>query len=663
MRPFPNALRIGLTLLLAPAALAAQGSATHFDDVSAIAGVEFSHQDGAFSYAMGGGAAWFDIENDGDPDLFTTSSTARHALYRYNGVKYVNIIHGSGIAVVPSTDTIGVIAADYNQDGFVDLFLTNTGPNQLYRNNGNGTFTDVAPELGLDSDAWSTSASWADFDRDGDLDLYVGNYIVQLNFPYHIGEPNLFYLNVGTATEPVFAERAESLGIDDTDIFGPTVPGYIWASPEGEATAGCTLSVCTLDFDEDGDQDLMVGNDFGLFVTPNKLYRNDTPPGGTVTFTDITYERGYEDPPHYNMGINPADYDHDGDWDFYMSNLGDNPLMQDDGTGNYQNVVYAAGPVEGQNDDQTLLLSSWGTVFRDFDNDGWEDLAVGNGLIPAADFILNDSRAENHLWLNQRDGTFVRVDPELSGMNDPGATRGLVEADVNNDGWLDLYTMNNGAGGVGFPEDRCRLYLNNGTLGDPNNGWLKLHLRGRLSNLEGIGTRIDAFVGDQVQKRQVLADPIFISSPSRIVHFGLGLEPDATRLELHWPSGVYQELHRLPGKAAYDVIEPIVTVAVTPDPTYVAETLNLSATLANQADVGAPGLALFQLRLGEDGPVIWTSAGSTSLDVGGNSTVTVGLGLPQAIRDQFVGIELEARIFVTSVLEGWDMRSVVFGLP
>ena len=638
-------------LLILP--LAPSPQETLFVDESETYGVSFKHGDSAFAYAMGGGSAWFDYDNDGDQDLFAANTDGRHELYRnINGVQFEIATEGSGLKN-PSVDgTIGVIAADYDGDGWVDLFLASTNANRLMQNQGDGTFVDRAFEEGVASSSWSAAAAFADFDLDGDLDLYVGNYVESLNFPYHYGGPNQFYENLGPDASPRFVERAAELGVDDVDVFGPTVPGFPYISPEGQNTAGCTLSICTVDYDEDGDQDLLVGNDFGQWVTPNKLYRNDIDLGQGLAFTDVTVATGFDTDPHYNMGIAAADYDRDGDWDFYKSNLGDNLLLRNDG-GTFSNVVYEAGPVSGVNDEGSLLLSSWGFVWADFDLDLDEDLYVVNGLIPAATFILNDTRAANDLHLNQGDGTFVRVAPEESGAADESVGRGVAPADVNRDGFMDFYVMNNGAAGVALPEDRSRLYIAQPDALDPSGQRraLQLELRAVKSPWQAFGARVTAEVGGWTLKRQVLCDPVFVSSAAREVHFGVGTAVEVGRVTVDWPSGTEQRLVGVPAGAQLVVVEPTVLATDLAPIALVAGSepraelrLGVANTDANAKDAAV----LFTVRLGASGPLVYTGlesvalAGDESTDV--VHTIPVDPAVIALLQGQ--GLSLDVRAYV-----------------
>jgi hypothetical protein len=650
----PRLLSTSLTLVAVSAPALAQG---HFADWSGQLGLGFQHFDTAFGYAMGGGAAWFDLENDGDEDLFAAGTDSRHAMFRNDGGGFLDIYLTSGLHTSASGSTIGVAAADYDSDGFVDLLLTNTGPNQLFRNLGNGTFSDLAQVSGLTEAAWSSSASWADFDLDGDLDLYVGNYVQTLNFPYHFGDPNHFYENQGNGQ---FVEGAAGLGIDNVGVFGPTVPGFPYIAPTGQATAGCTLSVSTLDWDEDGDPDLMVGNDFGQWVIPNTFYRNDIDLGAGLVFTDITSTTGFDTAPHYNMGINPGDYDHDGDWDLYLSNLGDNRLMRND-NGVFADVAAGAGALEGLNDLGTLLLSSWGTSFSDLDNDGWEDLLVSNGLIPAAMFILNEKDAENHILLNNHDGTFSRLDPVTSGMNDSGASRGIALTDFDSDGLLDFYVMNNGAAATAKPGDKCRFYHNEGTLAAQGAGWLELDLVGRFGNTQGIGARVDATDGQTTWKRQVLGDPVFASASSRMVHFGFG-GAKSVDVTIDWPLGGHQELVGVPAAIRFEVLEPAVLLSSIDAPVWTGNSYVLTAHLENKSNQSDLVDLVYNLHLGASGPLVLSLPVQVLLSPGELRQVDFVLPVDAALHGVIAGLTLDERVYL-GASGALDSRRQVVPIP
>jgi hypothetical protein len=623
----------------------AQGTPHAFADESVAWNCSVEHVEGPLGFGMGGGLAWFDPDADGDEDLLVTRSNGDHVFLRRGGATFVDESKLSGLDGGPAASTMGVIAGDYDQDGWCDVYLTNNAPNDLFRSRGDGTFEQRADEAGVrGGNLWSTSASFADFDRDGDLDLYVGNYVAIMNFPYHTGAPNQLFVNDGQPS-PRFFDQAAFAGVDGSSVFGPSVPGFDYQAPTGQPTAGCTLSTCTLDYDEDGDPDLMVGNDFGMWVQRNKMYRNDTTAGGLLQFTDVSAATGFDAHPQYNMGIHASDYDGDGDWDFYLSDLGDNLLLRNDG-GVYTDQTASAGPVEGKNDLQTLLLTSWGTVFGDFDNDTWDDLVVVNGYVPAADFIANEKRAEDHLWRNRGDGTFERIDPSLSGMNDPAVGRGVGQVDVDRDGWLDYYVVNNRSPGVGQPEDLSRLYRNQRTLGAATNHWAELRLYGWKSNREGLGAQLDIEIGPRTLKRQVLGDPVYVSSGSRIQHVGLGGANVIDRIRVRWPSGLYHEWNRVRADQLLEIVEPLATLQAIHAPAWDGATLSFPLDLRNHTASAQPYWLLTQFY----------TPGGTQVGV----LVASGIAAPDGLAAVAPSVDLDAAAHFALQGQSFEQRSYLY---
>ncbi|MCZ6596068.1 MAG: CRTAC1 family protein [Planctomycetota bacterium] len=580
--------RLRLPLATALACLQAGSAAAqqHFADESDAYGVLFVDDGGSYSWQMGSGAGWIDFDADGDEDLFLVQAGGDNRLLRREGASFVDAGLSADIAIAGERDATGLIVGDVDQDGWPDVYVVTTKENALFVNGQGVGFVDRAVPLGVAGDAWTSGASFADFDLDGDLDLYVGNYIRTLNFPYHYGEPNSLFVNQGPGVTPAFIDRAQELGVSNEGVFGPSNPAFPeFVSPEGEPTAGCTLSTCTLDVDEDGRPDIQVGNDFGEWVIPNRLYKNLST-AGTLAFADVTERTAFDTRPHYNMGINPVDFDHDGDWDFYLTNLGDNVLLRND-DGLFVDATVQLGPVEGLSADGLDLLTSWGTVWGDVDNDTWEDLIVVNGFIPAAPFIANALRQPNALWLSQAGQSFVRVPDGLSGLGDEGVGRAAAPIDVDSDGLLDFYATNNQGTATALPGDASRLYVNQG-VGAAGNHWLELKLKGRCSNLEAIGARVDAHVqttggatGTTVLKRQLRADPVYMASPTRTLHFGLGTAPEVDRLIVHWPSGIEQTRIRLAADAVHALLEPEVTVTAIGKPQLQAGVVSIGITVEN----------------------------------------------------------------------------------
>ncbi|MEM7305105.1 MAG: CRTAC1 family protein [Planctomycetota bacterium] len=579
---------------------------TYHQDVTETYGVYHQHDAGVQPDVGGSGAAWIDFDDDGDEDLYVLSFTGKSELYRYDGPGFTDVTAGSGLQ---PHDAIGVIVGDYDADGLDDMYVCTNADNHLYRNLGGGLFEDKAVDLGVTGDGiWSESASWADFDLDGDIDLYVGNYVEVFGFPDHVGFPNHLFRNEGPAS--IWPEIAVQAGVDTVYPMGPG----------GALTGGCTLVTNTLDHDEDGDPDLQVGNDFGEYVVPNLLYRNDTPAGGDIVFADISVETGF-DIGQYCMGIKARDYDHDGDWDFYSTDIGPNALLRNDG-GVFTDVVYDAGPVVGAavRDFEILKISSWAVFWEDVNLDTWADLIVVNGHVPAGAVADNLKRVPNDLWLNQGDGTFVRVPDELSGIADEGAGRSLAHADINNDGALDLYITNNGTIYTSGPNDYNLLLLGTGLYGAGH--WLELDLVGRSSHPNAFGAYVDAVLGDVVLKRQVLGDGSYLDSPSRVVHYGLGASHAADEVRIRWPSGIEQTLVEVEANQRMTVLEPAVTLEEVYAPTYGDGKLSLSARVRNRGELEETTTLQLELRL-PDGKRVLAKSATAPLGAGAEAVVTL----------------------------------------
>jgi hypothetical protein len=531
MRP----TRLPLALL----ALAASAQAQSFSDQTAASGTAL--QQAGLLDTMDGGSVFFDYDGDRDLDLFVTNGRQACRLFRNNGNgSFTDVAAAAGLAGLRRT--WGATAADYDNDGDPDLFITGISVDSLMRNNGNGTFTDVTNAAGVTDVNVTTAASWADYDGDGWLDLYLGNYVGEPNFPYHQGAPNRLFHNNRNGT---FTDLAPQLGVICDDLYPAGAP-----SP-GTQAIGCTLSVLWLDYDNDRDPDLFVGNDFGPFVCPNKLYRNDGPsagPGGW-RFTDVSVSAGF-DIHEFNMGISPGDIDGDGDLDVYTSNLGNNHLLQNDGNGTFTDITAAAGPVEGSMNN--LLLTSWASVFEDFDNDGDMDLYVVNGFIQTVPAMANEPLAPNSLWMNQGTGLFQKASIPL--LEDTGLGRGLSSGDYDFDGDSDLYLVNNGG--------PARLFRNE----TPARSWVQIAARGTASNRDAIGTRVEVETGGRRFVREIHAGSSYNSMHAKDPQIGLGSSTRMDVLRLLWRSGVVQELHGLPVGAKYDIVEPYADLSVAQGP-------------------------------------------------------------------------------------------------
>jgi len=421
-----------------------------------------------------------------------------------------------------------VAAADYDGAGFTDLFVSNLGPDQLFRNNGDGTWSEVTAAAGIDNPHWGASAAWADIDNDGDLDLYVTNY-VDFSWVNHkfCGNPRR---NLRAYCHPdVYNAVADRLFRNDGDGSFTEIGA---AAGVADTLDGKGLGVAFADFDDDGDADIYVAND----STRNFLYRND----GSGHFIEDGLLAGVafsnDGQAEAGMGTDWGDYDGDGLLDVFVTNLDleTNSLYRNLGGGAFEELSLAAGVGE-----PSLLQVGFGTHWADFDNDSDLDLFVANGHILAniADFRDNITYAQrNQVFLNDG-GRFTDVGA-LGGLDRPGVSRGSAIADFDRAGRLDVLVSNNG--------ERAEL-LRNVLPGE--GGWLRLHLRGRRTNRAGVGARVTATLADGRRLvREARAGSSYCSSSPTTVHLGLG-DGQVAAIEIRWPGGS-TEVIDLPGSNA-----------------------------------------------------------------------------------------------------------------
>jgi len=495
--------------------------------------------------------AMFDYDNDGLMDLFFTNAAAlKDPMSKTEApdkgeAKYWNRLYHQkadgtfedvteNAGVKGTGFSMGVAAADYDNDGHVDLFVTGYGGNTLYRNNGDGTFTDVTKKLGVAGSGWSTSAGWLDYDRDGRLDLFVARY-VDWDFDagsVYCGEIRPGYRafchpdNFKAATNILFHQRPDGSFEDVSAKAGIEEPG------------GKALGVALGDFDNDGFLDIFVAND----SVRQSLYRNK----GDGTFEDIAISSGagYDEngKTYAGMGIDVADYDNDGYPDIFITTLSNEtyPLYHNDRDLTFTYATNSAGV--GQ---ITLLYSGWGARFIDADNDGWRDLFV------AQSHVLDTIEKTNPylkykqsplLMLNTGKG-FVNVSATAGvAFGNAVIGRGAAFGDINNDGQVDV--------AIATLDGAPVLLKNNGT----KNNWLGVSLVGSKSNRNGIGARV--VVTDSNGRRQTFdantSGSYLASNDPRII-VGLG-KASAARIEVRWPSGISQTISD-PQMNRYTMIE------------------------------------------------------------------------------------------------------------
>jgi len=519
--------------------LVGNARAQTFQEVSRQAGIDFL----VYSPTqIGGGCAFFDYDNDGWLDIYITGGLHRDLLYHNNqDGTFTETGIQAGLWITAYFYTMGVVTGDIDNDGYRDIFVTTLGigssyhsykPNFLFRNNGNGTFTDISQQAGITNSAWSVSATMGDYNLDGFLDIYVANYVDTVDFIFdpqtqdvigynHSGFPNFLYLNNGNRT---FTTVASALRVDDD---------------------GTGLAAVFTDYDNDRDPDIYVVNDFGAWVSPNRLYVNNYPAN---SFTDVSVVSG-ADAAIYGMGIAIGDYDEDDDLDYYITNIGENVFLQNNGSGFFSDVAAAAGVANGHSG--SLLTTGWGAAFLDYDNDTWLDLFVSNGHIPAASFIATTEKDPKKLYRNNTDGTFADVSVS-EGVSDSSIARGCAMGDYDNDGDLDLLVVVIEEDTAFTNDEHTLLYRNDIANG---NHWLKVKLQGTQSNRDGFGSRVEAYSNGRKWIREIDGGSSHASQHSTIAHFGLGNSTTLDSVVVLWSRGGKSFLANVPADRTITITE------------------------------------------------------------------------------------------------------------
>ncbi|MEW6733596.1 MAG: CRTAC1 family protein [Acidobacteriota bacterium] len=534
-----------------------------FNDIAATAGISgFQHLGGSpqkryiiETTASGVGLidynrdGWLDIYfvNGGDLDILAGKKPQlKNRLYHNNGNGTFNDITDKAGVGGNGAWGQGVCVGDFDNDGFDDLYITNFGPDILYRNNGNGTFTDITEKAGVSDPRWSTGAAFGDYDSDGDLDLFVANYVeLDLNklpepggsgtgaaaaycmyrgVPVMCGPRGLkgagdaLYRNNGDNT---FTNVAKDAGVDDAKLLYGFQPTWI-------------------DYDNDNDLDIFVSND----STGNYLYRNN----GNGKFTDVSYVSGVavneEGRQQACMGVAWGDFNYDGFFDLYLTNFSDdsNTLYQNE-SGNFTDITFQSG--HGQ---ITIPYLGWGTAFFDYDNDGDLDVFVANGHVyPEVDKhdFGTTFKQRNLLFENNGQGKFTEIGLQSgSGMAIKRSYRGAAFGDLDNDGDIDVV--------VNAMDEQPLLLRNDG---GNRNDWITIKLIGSKSNRAAIGTRVRARIGTRWQSAQVESGASYLSQNDLRIHFGLGHAAKVDELEIRWPSGARTRLTDLKVNKFYTIDE------------------------------------------------------------------------------------------------------------
>ena len=522
--------------------------AVPFSDRTRALGIDFRHQRGASAQkhlveTMGSGCALLDYDGDGRLDVLLINGgrtpdsppfvPRAHALYRNRGGGRLEEVTREAGLDLPAGYGMGVAVSDYDNDGDPDLYLTHFGPNRLYRNNGDGTFSDVTGRAGVAGAEWSTGAAFFDYDRDGAPDLYVVNYLdatFERNPPcemkgiraychprHFAGVPDRLYRNLGDGR---FGEVSRSSGI---------------LNPEGKG-----LGVVAADFDGDGWVDLYVAND----SVRNVLLRNK----GDGTFSDVTLLSGTgynsQAQAEAGMGVDAADYDGDSLLDIFVTNydLETNALYRYQGNWLFGDERWRSGLAR-----KDRFLLGFGAGFLDFDNDGDRDLLVVNGhVVDNIERIQPDlSHPQPDQLFENRGGRFVEHGPFYRwSSRQPRVGRGAALGDIDNDGDIDVLISNCGA--------EPTLLINR--VGARRN-WIQLRLTGTDSSRDAVGTRLTLTTAEGEQSDQITGGGSYLSASDLRAHFGLGEAARVEEIRIRWPSGKEEVLKDIPANRILQVTE------------------------------------------------------------------------------------------------------------
>lgn len=512
----------------------------YFQEIEKQIGLDFVHSIGEehinnIIESVGGGAAFLDYDKDGLMDLYVCSGTWKegfshdpkpdklpenHLYHNMGNGTYEDVTKKAGVG--GPFYSMGITVGDFNNDGYPDIFLSNYGPNVLFKNNGDGTFTDVTKRARISGgDECSVGAVWFDYDNDGLLDLYVGNYLYfdpQYKYFYapdgfpgpmaYDAQPDVLYHNKGNG---VFEDVTKAMGITDVD--------------------GRAMGVGAADYDDDGFVDVYVANDHTL----NYLWHNDGGKGFTDrgTMSGTAFSQAGE--ATVSMSVDFADFNGDGLLDMFVSDDSYCSLYENTGNG-----LFAEKGVSSGISTPSAQFVGWSSSFFDYDNDGYVDIYKTNGA------LKHLYGQEDQIFRNEGDGKFKDVSLELGPyFQKEMVGRGACMGDYDNDGDLDVFIVN--------LNDNCIFLRNN--KGNQNN-WITLYLVGTSSNRDGIGARVKVISGGKMQTGQKKSTTGYLSQNDPRMHFGLNKNEMAERIEIRWPSGKLQVLENVRANQIITVQEP-----------------------------------------------------------------------------------------------------------
>ena len=513
---------------------------TTFIDVQATVGINFTHQlDGTCSSPpIGSGSAWADYDNDGDMDLYITNNGGPSGLYRNEGDSnddglpdFTDVAPDLGVDEVDEASH-GVVFVDYDNDGDQDLYVTHWGGNTLYQNRlvetADVEFLDVTAFAGVGDADRCITAAWADYDQDGWVDLYLAKHFDCM--PNNRDSRDALFKNNGDGT---FTNVSQYLCADGTLTCD-------------QLNLSHAFTAAWFDYDNDGDADLYIDSDVVAAGYPNILWRNDGPDGsGGWIFTDVSAESG-TDYAISGMGLGIGDYDNDGYLDIATGHARGGFLLRNRGDGTFEDVSVPAG-VRREYTPLGDVAVTWATPFFDYDNDGWLDLFHVGGMINNQPTPQPDA-----LFRNNHDMTFTDVSVE-AGVDDDRSGRSASMCDFDQDGFVDMFV-----GNYGQPID---LFYNQSPSQGNTNHWLTITAQGTVSNRDAIGARFYLTTPDGItQIREINSGPTYGGGDHKAAYFGMGLNTTGT-LIVRWPNGLVEDAGTVVADQHLHIVEGTLDVS------------------------------------------------------------------------------------------------------